>query len=210
MYRFFSMKEKLSNRERVLGLLQQADKPLRAREILNAGIHPGDLYALRDEGVIDVVSRGLYQLTDRKERTEHTSLVAVAERVPRGVVCLRSALEFHKLTTQWPQEVWLAIERGAWRPNLDYPPLQVVVLSGAAFNEGIDEYTIEGAIVRVYSPAKTIVDCFKFRNKVGLDVALEALQEGWHSRRVSMDELWRYAAVCRQKNTIRPYLESLA
>jgi predicted transcriptional regulator of viral defense system len=129
--------------------------------------------------------------------------------VPKGVVCLLSALRFHELTTQAPFEVWLAIGEKAWRPRVDYPPLRVVRFSAAALASGVEQHQIEGVTIPVFSPAKTVADCFKYRNKIGLDVAIEALRECWGSRRCTMDDLWKYAKVCRVQNVMRPYLESI-
>src|SRR5262249_46839841 len=126
-----------------------------------------------------------------------------------GVVCLLSALQFHGLTTQLPAEVWLALERGTRRPKEEQLPLRVVFFSGPAFSHGVEEHEVEGVPIKVYSPAKTVADCFKYRNKIGLDVALEALRECWRQKRCTMDDLWRSARVCRVANVIRPYLESL-
>ena len=129
--------------------------------------------------------------------------------MPRGVVCLLSALRFHGLTTQSPFEVWLAIGGKDWQPRVEYPPLRVLRFAKAALVEGVEEHTIQGVKVRVTSPARTVADCFKYRHKIGLDVALEALRDCWRQRRATMDELWRAAAVCRVANVMRPYLESL-
>ena len=125
------------------------------------------------------------------------------------MVCLLSALQFHELTTQAPFEVWLAIGEKARLPKVDYPPLRVVRFSGAALEDGIEEDRIEGVMVKVYAPAKTVADCFKYRNKIGLDVALEALRDCWAKRRATMDELWQAAKTCRVANVMRPYLESI-
>jgi predicted transcriptional regulator of viral defense system len=137
-------------------------------------------------------------------------LAEVARRVPKGVVCLLSALRFHGLTTQAPFEVWLAIENKAIAPKLDYPSLRIVRFSGAALTEGVEEHVVDGVMVRVTGVAKTVADCFKYRNKIGLDVALEALREAWRGKRMTSDDLWRYAKVCRVANVMRPYLDSLA
>jgi len=134
----------------------------------------------------------------------------VARKHPQAIICLLSALRFHDLTTQSPFEVWLAIPNKARAPKMDYPPLRVVRFSGAALTRGIEAHVIDGVPVRVTSVARTVADCFKFRNKIGLDVALEALQEAWRTRRFNMDELWRYATLCRVANVIRPYMESLS
>ncbi|WP_459864738.1 type IV toxin-antitoxin system AbiEi family antitoxin domain-containing protein [Endothiovibrio diazotrophicus] len=133
----------------------------------------------------------------------------MARRTPHAVICLLSALRFHDLTTQAPFEVWLAIPNKAHAPKMEYPPLRIVRFSGAALTGGVEEHVIDGVAVHVTSVAKTVVDCFKFRNKIGLDVALEALRAAWAERRVSMDELWHYAKLCRVANVMRPYLESL-
>jgi predicted transcriptional regulator of viral defense system len=141
---------------------------------------------------------------------EQFTLAEACKRVPHGVVCLLSALQFHDLTTQAPFEVWMAISEKAWLPRVAYPPLRIVRFSGAALTSGIEEHQIEGVPVRVYCPAKTVADCFKYRNKIGLDVALEALRACWKKRRATMDDLWEAAKVCRMANVMRPYLESLA
>jgi predicted transcriptional regulator of viral defense system len=133
----------------------------------------------------------------------------VARKHPKAIVCLLSALRFHELTTQSPFEVWLAIPNKARAPRFDYPPLRIVRFSGSLLNEGIEEHTIDGVPVRITSVARTVADCFKYRNKIGLDVALEALREAWKARRVGMDELWQFAKLDRVANVMRPYLESL-
>lgn len=159
-------------------------------------------------GQLERIGRGLY-VPAGGGFGEHRTLVEASKRVPKGVVCLLSALRFHNLTTQSPREIWLAIGEKAWRPRLTAPPLRIVRFSGRALREGVEEHKIEGATVRVYNPAKTVADCFKYRNKIGLDVALEALRECWRARRCTIDELWRYAKVCRVQNVMRPYLESM-
>jgi len=133
----------------------------------------------------------------------------VARKHPQAIICLLSALRFHDLTTQSPFEVWLAIPNKARSPRMDYPPLRIVRFSGAALTHGVEDHVVDGVSVRVTSVARTVADCFKFRNKIGLDVALEALQEAWRAKRVSMDELWPYATLCRVANVMRPYMESL-
>ena len=181
---------------------------LRVRDLAAAEIHPEHLRRLYQQGVLERASRGVYRLV-AAEYTEHLSLAEVAKRVPHGVICLLSALQFHGIGTQLPPDVWLAVARQAARPASMNPRLRVVRLSGPAFSEGIDKKQIDGVAVQVYCPAKTVVDCFKFRHKVGLEVALEALREGWRSRKVTMKELVRFAKICRVEKVIRPYLESL-
>jgi len=160
-------------------------------------------------GQLERVGRGLYGLAARPV-SAHGSLAEVAPRVPKGVVCLLSALRFHDLTTQSPFEVWLAIDNKAATPKLDYPPLRLVRFSGAALTDGVEEHVIDGVTVRITSVAKTVADCFKYRNKIGLDVALEALREAWNAKRMTSDEIWHYAKIDRVANVMRPYLESLA
>jgi predicted transcriptional regulator of viral defense system len=179
-----------------------------ALEVSRSGIHRQALTRLVREGVLERVGRGRYRVTG-SQVSEHHGLVLVANAVPHGVVCLLSALSFHEIGTQIPPEVWIAIDRRARRPNVRYPPLHVVRFSSEALTEGIEEHLIEGHEVRVYSIAKTLADLFKYRHKVGLEVALEALREAWHERRVTMDDLDRYARICRVENVIRPYLEAM-
>jgi predicted transcriptional regulator of viral defense system len=193
--------EKLIKLARAKGLIRPRD--LAALEISRVSL----TRAVRS-GQLERVGRGLYGLPGR-EVSAHGSLAEVARRVPKGVVCLLSALRFHGLSTQAPFEVWLAIENKALAPKLDYPPLRIVRFSGAAFTEGVEEHVVDGVVVRVTGIAKTVADCFKYRNKIGLDVALEGLREAWHEKRMTSDEIWRYAKVCRVANVMRPYLDSL-
>ncbi len=181
---------------------------IRPRDLKPMGLPRVALTRLVRRGALTRVGRGLYALPERSI-SEHTALAEVAHKYPQGIICLLSALRFHELTTQSPFEVWLAVPNKARAPRMDYPPLRIVRFSGPALSEGIEEHIIDGVPVRVTSVAKTVADCFKFRNKIGLDVALEALREAWRERRVNMDELWRFARVCRVTNVMRPYLESL-
>jgi predicted transcriptional regulator of viral defense system len=180
----------------------------RPRDLAERDIPPDYLDRLFRRGLIDRVGRGVYAWPEA-EVTEHHSLAEAARRVPAGVVCLLSALRFHGLTTQSPHEVWLAIPPKGWAPKVDYPRLRINRFSGAALTEMVEEHPVEGVTVRVYAPAKTVADCFKFRNKVGVDVAVEALRDCWRGKRATMDELWAAAKVCRMANVMRPYLESL-
>jgi predicted transcriptional regulator of viral defense system len=173
------------------------------------GISRTYLNKLHSQGVLDRPSRGLYILKD-DDPSEHRSLVEACRRVPRGVVCLLSALQFHGLTTQAPFEVWLAIGESARLPRVDSPSLRIVRFSGAALTSGVQEHVVEGVTVRVSTPAKTVADCFKYRNKIGIDVALEALRDGLRQRKVTSDDLWQAAKVCRMANVMRPYLEATA
>lgn len=181
---------------------------IRSRDLAPLGIPRVSLTRAVHRGQLERVGRGLYGLPGR-EVSVHGSLAEVARRVPKGVVCLLSALRFHGLSTQSPFEVWLAIENKALAPRLDYPPLRIVRFSGVAFTEGVEEHVVDGVTVRVTGVAKTVADCFKYRNKIGLDVALEGLREAWHEKRMTSDDIWRYAKVCRVANVMRPYLDSL-
>ena len=142
------------------------------------------------------------------EPTEYHSIIEVCSKLPKGVICLLSALRFHEIGTQAPHEVWIALDRRAARPRASHPKTRIVRFSGKALTKGIDQHTIEGIQVRIYNPAKTVADCFKYRNKIGLDVALESLREVLRFRKCSTDELWKYAKICRVTKTLRPYMEA--
>jgi predicted transcriptional regulator of viral defense system len=179
-----------------------------ARELAAVGIHRQILSRLVGSGELERVARGLYRVPDRP-LTEHHGLAVASAAVPNGVICLLSALAFHVIGTQLPHEVWMAIERRARRPTLRHPPLRIVRPSGEAFSAGVESHKVEGQTLRVYAVAKTLADCFKYRNKIGLDVTLEALRDAWRARRFTMENLERYAAICRVQRVMRPYLEAL-
>jgi len=181
---------------------------LRSRDLESLGIWRASLGELVKRGAISRIRRGLYTLPDA-EITENHTLAEIGKRVPNGIICLLSALRFHGLTTQQPYEVWIALDGKAREPHVDQLTLKVIRSSGEALAAGCDEHLIEGVVVKIYRPAKTVVDCFKFRNKIGLDVALEALREAWRGKRCTMDEIMHYARICRMENVMRPYLESL-
>lgn len=196
-----------TQQEQVLDAVRRAGV-LRPRDLDVFGLPREQLSRLRRRGLVHRAGRGLYIAADA-DLTEKESALEACKRVPRGVICLLTALGFHELTTQNPFEVWLAIGEKDWAPRVDYPPLRIVRFSGAARTSGVEERVIEGVAVKVYNPAKTVADCFKYRHKIGLDVALEALRDCWRQRRATMDELWQAAAVCRVANVMKPYLESL-
>ena len=189
--------------------LAQTNGLLRTRDVDSAGAPRAALAALAHDGRLVRLGRGLYALPDRAG-SEHDGLAQVSAKSSTGVICLISALRFHELTTQQSSDIWLAIPHKAHTPRIEYPPLRIVRMSGEALTQGIDRIDVAGTTVRVFCIAKTVADCFKFRNKIGVDVALEALQEAWRSKRVNMDELWRFAQICRVANVMRPYIESLA
>jgi predicted transcriptional regulator of viral defense system len=181
---------------------------LRPRDLTEYGISRVYLQRLQQRGLIQRVSRGLYVPTD-SDISEYHTLATAAKRVPHGVVCLLSALRYHNLTTQNPYEVWMAIDEKARLPKAHEQGIRFFRFSETTLRYGVDVQTIEGVQVSVYNPAKTVADCFKYRNKIGLDVALEALRDCWRLRKATMDELWQSAKVCRVARVMRPYMESL-
>lgn len=181
---------------------------LRSRELQLAGVTRVQLSRMVAAGQLTQVARGLYALADY-EPSEHAALVTVARRAPGAVFCLLTALRLHDVTTQAPFEVWVAIGNKAHAPQLHYPPLRVVRFSDATLTKGVETKVVDGVKVRVTNVAKTVADCFKFRNKIGLDVALEALREVRRDKRATNDELWRYAKLCRVASVMRPYLEAV-
>ena len=195
-------------KRRAIEAFQVAERPLHTSEILKAGVHPRDLYALRDAGVLERVSRGVYRLTDLPPLTE-PDLVTISSRVPKAVICLISSLRFHGLTEEIPRVVNIALLRGAPRPRLDWPPVEVSWFSGEMFNAGIATHEIDKVSVRIYNPAKTVADCFKFRNRIGTEVAIGALRQGLAERRFTPAEFMRFARICRVGRVVRPYLEAL-
>lgn len=188
--------------------LAKKKKILQAKDLSEVDIPSVYLTRLVESGDLERIGRGLYVLPEY-EFDEKQSLIEVQKLVPKGVICLLSALSFHELTTQNPFEIWLAIERNAPIPQIAYPPLRIFRVSGEAFSAGVEMHDSEGVNIQVYNPAKTVADCFKYRNKIGLDVAIEALRDTWRKRKATMDELWHFAKICRMSNVMRPYLESL-
>ena len=196
-----------TGRQRLLRLAR-ARGYVTAREVSRVGIHTQELTRLVADGTLERVGRGRYRLVDA-EISEHHGLILAALAAPEGVICMLSALAFHGIGTQLPGEVWVAIERGRRPPKVEDIRLRVVRFSGPAFHEGIELHEIERQPVRVYSVAKTLADLFKARNRVGLDVALEALREAWRERRFTMEELDRAARACRVARVMRPYVEGI-
>ena len=186
------------------GATPVADLP--SLDLSRSGLYRA-LEQLLDQGRIVRVRRGVYQLAEARDASD--TWVQVMQRYPQGVLCLLSALAFHEITTQSPSAVWLALPKSAWRKPEDYPPLRIVHFSGEAFPAGIENHRRQGGVVRVYSVAKTVADCFKFRNRIGLDVAVEALRDGWQQRRFTLEELEQMARVCRVQVVMRPYVEAL-
>ena len=181
-------------------------------------LRPGDLHAvgaarvvltrLTASGQLEKVGRGLYRLPGINA-SEHETLVTVTARVPQAVFCLLTALQFHGLTTQLSRQVWIAMPRGSHVPKIDYPPVKMIQFTGEAYAEGVEVFERDQVSLRVYGIAKTVADCFKHRNKIGLDVALEALRDARSKKKVSADALWHFAKICRVANVMRPYLEAI-
>jgi predicted transcriptional regulator of viral defense system len=181
----------------------------RLKEARALGLHPEQVRRLTRRGQLTRLGRGLYAAASSVP-TEHHTLAEVAKRVPKGIVCLLTALRFHGLGTEHPREVWLAIDRRTGIPRIDFTPVRIVRISGPALVTGVDEHEIEGATVRITNAARTVVDCFKFRNKIGVDVAVEALREYRRLRKGTADELWRQAERLRMARVIRPYWDAIA
>lgn len=186
-----------------------AHSMMRLRDFAAHGIGPETLARLVRDGTVVRPARGLYQLAHGSADARR-ALAEAAALVPKGIVCLVSALQFHGLTLQMPSRIWIAIERTAWRPRIDYPPTRFVRFAGAALTEGIERHRIEGVTVAITDPARTIVDCFRYRVKVGIDVAMEGLREGLRQRKATSDQLWRYATKARIWSTMKPYVEATA
>jgi predicted transcriptional regulator of viral defense system len=194
--------------DRLLQLARQKGL-LRASDLAALGIPRVYLTRLTAGGKLAKTGRGLYRLAGTP-LSESESLAIVAARAPQAVFCLLTALQFHGLTTQLPRQVWIALPQGSHVPRIDYPPVKLIQYTGDAFTQGIETHRIDQVALRVYSVAKTVADCFKHRNKIGLDVALEALKDARSQKKTSADDLWRYAKICRVANVMRPYLEAVA
>lgn len=200
--------EKKNGFERELSIFREHGGIMSTGQAISSGIHPRKLYAMRDSGALRRVSRGWYRLVDMPPFSD-PDLVMAALKVPQGVICLISALAFHEITTQIPHEVHLALPKGAQAPRLDHPPLRIYRFLAEAYTEGVEEHGIDGVPIRIYNIEKTLADCFKFRNKIGQDVAIEALQISWRSKSLDLNKLMHYARICRVENIMRPYLEAL-
>jgi predicted transcriptional regulator of viral defense system len=201
-------KEKTENAStRAKQIIQDRGGIIRTSEALQASIHPSTLYHLRDTGELEQLSRGVYRIAEHGPVSD-LDLVIVATRIPQAVICLVSALAFHEITTQVPHSLSIALSKGAEYPRLDHPPITTHRFSGAALTEGIEEHLIDTVSVKVYNPEKTLADAFKFRNKIGMDVVLEALRLYKSRKKFDSEVLLRYAKVCRVEKVMRPYLEA--
>lgn len=197
-----------NNYEKSVAIFRELGGLVRTAEAIRAGIHPRSLYEMLSEGVIERLSRGLYRLVELPP-LGNPDVVSVCKRVPNGVICLISALAFHEITTQIPHEIYLAVSRKSIVPKIDYPPVRIFRFSGTSYSEGIELKKADDITIRIYSPAKTLADCFKYRNKIGLDVVVESLKRYRESKLFSVEEILYFARVCRVEKVMRPYLEAL-
>ena len=198
----------MNNYNKAVSKFKASGGILRAKDALNLKIHPQTLSLMKDRCAVEQIERGLYRLTDMLPLSQ-PDIVTVAMKVPCGVLCLISALSFYEITTQVPHEITVALHSGAEKPRIKFPPTRFVWLSDSAFNSGIEVHKVDGVNVRVYSVAKTIADCFKFRNKIGLDVAIEALKFGLSKKHINIEELLKYAKINRVEKVMKPYLEAI-
>src|SRR5262245_19549535 len=181
---------------------------LHTKEALDLGIHPRILYEMRDTGILESLSRGVFRLASEKP-LEQPDLVTVALRIPKGVVCLISALAFHEITTEVPHEVWVALARGTKTPKLEQPPIRVLRFSEKTFSQGIEVEKLGPANVQIYAPAKTVADCFRFRNQIGVDIAVQGLRLCLETKRAKPRDILRFARLCRVERVMQPYLEAM-
>lgn len=194
--------------EKEVGAFRQNGGILSTVNAIRLGVHPVNLYAMRDAKVLDQLGRGIYRLSNMPPLV-NPDLTAVMLKAPESVICLISALAFHEMTTQIPHEVYIAVKRGSWIPKIENPLIRAFRFSGKAFSEGIEEHMMDGVKIRVYSREKTLADCFKYRNVVGMDTALEALRNYWRSKWKKTDELTKFSKICRVERVMAPYLEAI-
>jgi predicted transcriptional regulator of viral defense system len=193
--------------KQAISMIENMGGTIRTSDALKQGIHRRTLYALRDSGLLTQISRGVYSLADMP--VSNPDLITIGTRAPNAVVCLISALAFHNITTQIPHAVFIAVPKDTTPPRIDYPPISVHKFSGEALTAGIEEHKIEGVPVKIYSVEKTLADCFKYRNKIGLDVCIEALKLYKSNRKINIHDIIKYAKICRVYKIITPHLESI-
>ena len=201
-------KDDSSRFDRAEAIFRENGGMLRTNQVLREGIHPDTLYTMRDSGIVVKVSRGVYRLADNSPLGS-PDLVTVSIRIPTGVICLISALSFHELTTQIPHEVHVALPKGAEEPRLNHPPVRTYRFSTETFSQGVETHELDGIGVQIFSPEKTLADCFKFRNRIGLDTVIEALRLYCDRGSVKVNDIMRYSSICRVEKIIRPYLEAI-
>lgn len=193
--------------KQALAIIKEISSTIRTKDALKLGIHRRTLYQLRDSGLLVELSRGVYQLTSQP--VSNPDLITISTRVPQAIICLISALSFHNITTQIPHMVYIAIAKDSKPPRIDNPPLSVHKFSGKALTEGIEKHVIDGIPVKIYNIEKTVADCFKYRNKIGLDVCIEALKLYKARKKINVQDLIKYAKICRVYNIMTPHLESI-
>jgi len=193
--------------DRAERIILEHDGVIRTSVAIQAGIHPRTIYQLRDSGKLEQLARGVYKLAESGS-SSNPDLVAVAVKIPRAVICLVSALAFHEITTQIPHKISISLPAGSKAPIFDFPPIQVHKFSSASYSAGIEEHQIDGVSIKIYSPEKTIADCFKFRNKIGMDIVLEALKLYRNRFKTDYNKLLGYGEICRVKKVMLPYLEA--
>ena len=203
MSRFLSM----NNTEKAIRIIKSHKGIIRTNQAIKKHIHPRTLYSLRDDGILEQISYGLYKL--KQNKITHPDFVTIALKAPNGIICLISALAFHNLTTQIPHKIWVAVKRDASRPRIDYPPISIHQFSDKSFSSGIDKHTFDNIPVKIYNPEKTIADCFKFRNKIGMNIVLEALAFYKERKKINILKLIKYSKICRVENIMKPYIESI-
>lgn len=196
--------------DEAINLFQKHGGVLRTAEAEEAGIHNRTLYHILEEGYVEKLERGLYKLADKEVALSNLGLIIVTKKVPAAKICLLSALDFHEMTTNIPHEVHIAIPKNKREPRLDHPPIRTYRFSGQSLSEGVERHEVDGIEISVYNPAKTIADCFKFRNKIGLDIAIEAIKNGIRENKTTYREILKYAKICRVQKVIKPYLEAIA
>lgn len=197
------------NFQSVIKIFQKHHGVMKSSQLFKLGVQPRILYALRDKGLVVQEGRGLYRLANEQVWSD-PDLAVVSLLIPKGVICLISALYFHQLTTQIPHEVYIALPKDSEKPRIKYPPTRFFWISPAPFKAGIEKHKVDNVDIRVYSVAKTIADCFKFRNSIGMDVALEALREGLRQKKATFNEIQGFAQIDRVEKIMQPYLEALA
>lgn len=200
--------EKKSKLELAIAAFQKAGGILTMSEAMTLGIHRRELYALRDRGNLEVISRGLYRLTDMPDPSL-PDFIPVAKKIPNGVICLISALAFHEITTQIPHFVYVALPSQAHKPAISYPPMRYFWYSQKLLRTGVQEHSIDGCTIMIFDIEKTLVDCVKFRNKIGMDVVLEALKMYWQSRKTDLEKLFEYAKLFRVEKILKPIMETI-
>ena len=200
--------KKKSKLELAISVFRKAGGILTMSEAIALGIHRRELYALRDKGDLEVISKGLYRLVEMPEPSL-PDFIPVAKKIPNGVICLISALAFHEITTQIPHFVYVALPRSAHKPTISYPPMRYFWYSERLLTTGIEKLVIDGCEVKIFNIEKTLVDCVKFRNKIGIDIVLEALKMYWQSRKTDLDKLFEYARLFRVAKILKPIMETI-